>query len=164
MILCFLCFWSYNTLGIIEMSGSICGYASCMFYLGSWVPQLHRNISALFVLHTLINQTCFSSLFVYLWKMCLEILRSAFATHDMEVPASNWFLSDFCCCSCLLSSVQLWWQSTGPSGFCLSLVCGACILTPIQWSHNTSHKAFHLDIMVASPCEQVTIPLDFQLT
>ncbi|XP_074988266.1 lysosomal amino acid transporter 1 homolog isoform X4 [Caretta caretta] len=32
-----------NTLGMIEMSGFICGYVSCMFYLGSRFPQLYKN-------------------------------------------------------------------------------------------------------------------------
>ncbi|XP_043378614.1 lysosomal amino acid transporter 1 homolog isoform X4 [Chelonia mydas] len=34
---------SKNTLGMIEMSGFICGYISCMFYLGSRFPQLYKN-------------------------------------------------------------------------------------------------------------------------
>ncbi|XP_077682006.1 lysosomal amino acid transporter 1 homolog isoform X1 [Eretmochelys imbricata] len=34
---------SKNTLGMIEMSGFICGYVSCMFYLGSRFPQLYKN-------------------------------------------------------------------------------------------------------------------------
>ncbi|XP_061227593.1 lysosomal amino acid transporter 1 homolog isoform X4 [Neopsephotus bourkii] len=32
-----------NSLGMIEMSGFICGYVSCVFYLGSRFPQLYKN-------------------------------------------------------------------------------------------------------------------------
>ncbi|XP_061227594.1 uncharacterized protein LOC133222156 isoform X5 [Neopsephotus bourkii] len=34
---------SHNSLGMIEMSGFICGYVSCVFYLGSRFPQLYKN-------------------------------------------------------------------------------------------------------------------------
>ncbi|XP_065530775.1 lysosomal amino acid transporter 1 homolog isoform X2 [Lathamus discolor] len=34
---------SNNSLGMIEMSGFICGYISCVFYLGSRFPQLYKN-------------------------------------------------------------------------------------------------------------------------
>ncbi|KAM9007266.1 lysosomal amino acid transporter 1 homolog isoform 1-T1 [Ara ararauna] len=34
---------SNNSLGMIEMSGFICGYVSCVFYLGSRFPQLYKN-------------------------------------------------------------------------------------------------------------------------
>uniref|UniRef100_A0A8B9IYK5 Lysosomal amino acid transporter 1 homolog n=1 Tax=Amazona collaria TaxID=241587 RepID=A0A8B9IYK5_9PSIT len=34
---------SNNSLGMIEMSGFICGYMSCVFYLGSRFPQLYKN-------------------------------------------------------------------------------------------------------------------------
>ncbi|KFP43662.1 Lysosomal amino acid transporter 1, partial [Chlamydotis macqueenii] len=32
-----------NSLDMIEMSGFICGYISCVFYLGSRFPQLYKN-------------------------------------------------------------------------------------------------------------------------
>ncbi|NWU63825.1 LAAT1 protein, partial [Pterocles burchelli] len=32
-----------NSLDMIEMSGFICGYVSCVFYLGSRFPQLYKN-------------------------------------------------------------------------------------------------------------------------
>ncbi|XP_006002213.1 lysosomal amino acid transporter 1 homolog [Latimeria chalumnae] len=32
-----------NTLDLLEMSGYICGYVSCMFYLASRFPQLYKN-------------------------------------------------------------------------------------------------------------------------
>ncbi|KAM4659921.1 lysosomal amino acid transporter 1 homolog isoform 2-T2 [Amazona ochrocephala] len=34
---------SNNSLGMVEMSGFICGYISCVFYLGSRFPQLYKN-------------------------------------------------------------------------------------------------------------------------
>ncbi|KFQ60216.1 Lysosomal amino acid transporter 1, partial [Pelecanus crispus] len=34
---------SNNSLDMIEMSGFICGYISCVFYLGSRFPQLYKN-------------------------------------------------------------------------------------------------------------------------
>ncbi|NWX09768.1 LAAT1 protein, partial [Caloenas nicobarica] len=34
---------SDNSLDMIEMSGFICGYISCVFYLGSRFPQLYKN-------------------------------------------------------------------------------------------------------------------------
>ncbi|XP_060623616.2 lysosomal amino acid transporter 1 homolog [Anolis sagrei] len=34
---------SERSRGIIEMSGFICGYVSCVFYLGSRIPQLYKN-------------------------------------------------------------------------------------------------------------------------
>ncbi|NWR71680.1 LAAT1 protein, partial [Centropus unirufus] len=34
---------SNNSLDMIEMSGFICGYLSCVFYLGSRFPQLYQN-------------------------------------------------------------------------------------------------------------------------
>ncbi|NXS54199.1 LAAT1 protein, partial [Brachypteracias leptosomus] len=34
---------SNNSLDMIEMSGFICGYVSCVFYLGSRFPQLYKN-------------------------------------------------------------------------------------------------------------------------
>ncbi|NWY61354.1 LAAT1 protein, partial [Chionis minor] len=34
---------STNSLDMIEMSGFICGYISCVFYLGSRFPQLYKN-------------------------------------------------------------------------------------------------------------------------
>ncbi|NWW51303.1 LAAT1 protein, partial [Pedionomus torquatus] len=34
---------SSSSLDMIEMSGFICGYVSCVFYLGSRFPQLYKN-------------------------------------------------------------------------------------------------------------------------
>ncbi|NXD87107.1 LAAT1 protein, partial [Halcyon senegalensis] len=34
---------SNTSLDMIEMSGFICGYVSCVFYLGSRFPQLYKN-------------------------------------------------------------------------------------------------------------------------
>ncbi|XP_065603948.1 lysosomal amino acid transporter 1 homolog isoform X2 [Cyrtonyx montezumae] len=34
---------SNNSLDMIEMSGFVCGYISCVFYLGSRFPQLYKN-------------------------------------------------------------------------------------------------------------------------
>ncbi|KFO10313.1 Lysosomal amino acid transporter 1, partial [Balearica regulorum gibbericeps] len=34
---------SNNSLDMVEMSGFICGYVSCVFYLGSRFPQLYKN-------------------------------------------------------------------------------------------------------------------------
>ncbi|NXL89884.1 LAAT1 protein, partial [Alectura lathami] len=34
---------SNHALDMIEMSGFICGYVSCVFYLGSRFPQLYKN-------------------------------------------------------------------------------------------------------------------------
>ncbi|KFW06197.1 Lysosomal amino acid transporter 1, partial [Eurypyga helias] len=34
---------SNDSLDMIEMSGFICGYISCVFYLGSRFPQLYKN-------------------------------------------------------------------------------------------------------------------------
>ncbi|XP_042677118.1 lysosomal amino acid transporter 1 homolog [Centrocercus urophasianus] len=34
---------SINSLDMIEMSGFVCGYISCVFYLGSRFPQLYKN-------------------------------------------------------------------------------------------------------------------------
>ncbi|XP_059678659.1 lysosomal amino acid transporter 1 homolog isoform X2 [Gavia stellata] len=34
---------SNNSLDMVEMSGFICGYISCVFYLGSRFPQLYKN-------------------------------------------------------------------------------------------------------------------------
>ncbi|KFV62566.1 Lysosomal amino acid transporter 1, partial [Dryobates pubescens] len=34
---------SNSSLDMIEMSGFICGYISCVFYLGSRFPQLYKN-------------------------------------------------------------------------------------------------------------------------
>ncbi|NXT85312.1 LAAT1 protein, partial [Zapornia atra] len=34
---------SNTSLGVVEMSGFVCGYISCVFYLGSRFPQLYKN-------------------------------------------------------------------------------------------------------------------------
>ncbi|KAF7242572.1 hypothetical protein EYD10_11079 [Varanus komodoensis] len=40
--------------GMMEMSGFICGYISCAFYLGSRIPQLYKNVSCYLFLTTVI--------------------------------------------------------------------------------------------------------------
>ncbi|NWW56546.1 LAAT1 protein, partial [Ifrita kowaldi] len=56
-----------NSPDMIEMSGFICGCVSCVFYLGSRFPQLHKNVSGrctegtfvlLFALAMMGNFTC----------------------------------------------------------------------------------------------------------
>lgn len=37
---------------MIEMSGFICGYISCVFYLGSRFPQLYKNVSRFLAKYT----------------------------------------------------------------------------------------------------------------
>ncbi|NXC57251.1 LAAT1 protein, partial [Aleadryas rufinucha] len=60
-----------NSPDMIEMSGFICGSVSCVFYLGSRFPQLHKNLQRrctegtfflLFALAMVGNCTCGLSL------------------------------------------------------------------------------------------------------
>ncbi|KAG8136088.1 hypothetical protein E2320_009063 [Naja naja] len=37
--------------GMTEISGFVCGYLSCVFYLGSRIPQLYKNITAQFIMY-----------------------------------------------------------------------------------------------------------------
>jgi len=37
---------------MIEMSGFVCGYISCVFYLGSRFPQLYKNVSRFLAKYT----------------------------------------------------------------------------------------------------------------
>jgi len=43
-----------NSLDMIEMSGFVCGYISCVFYLGSRFPQLYKNVSLFLAEYTCI--------------------------------------------------------------------------------------------------------------
>lgn len=125
------------------MSGFICGYMSCICYLGSRVPHVHRNVSTLFALYALLSQKCFLSLFVYFWKMCCGILRSAFGTCNMEVTVLNWFLSDFVCCCCLLSSFQLKHQNIDQPELSKSVLLGLHINTSMMKSQQIIQSILH---------------------
>ncbi|KAF5910508.1 hypothetical protein HPG69_013358 [Diceros bicornis minor] len=76
-----------HTRAMIEISGFVCGHISCIFYLGSPSSTI-GNVSTLFVLCALINQTCFLTLFSTFGR-CLEILRSAFGTNNVKVTVPN---------------------------------------------------------------------------
>ncbi|XP_074860388.1 lysosomal amino acid transporter 1 homolog [Carettochelys insculpta] len=88
---------SKNTLGMIEMSGFICGYVSCVFYLGSRFPQLYKNFQRrstegtsylLFALAMMGNSTYGLSLVL---KMpAAESLRNLYFLHHLP-----WLIGSF---------------------------------------------------------------------
>ncbi|XP_032661401.1 lysosomal amino acid transporter 1 homolog isoform X2 [Chelonoidis abingdonii] len=88
---------SKNTLGMIEMSGFICGYVSCMFYLGSRFPQLYKNFQRrstegtsylLFALAMMGN--CTYGLSLVLKMPAAESLRNLYFLHHLP-----WLIGSF---------------------------------------------------------------------
>uniref|UniRef100_A0A8C0G5E3 LAAT1 protein n=1 Tax=Chelonoidis abingdonii TaxID=106734 RepID=A0A8C0G5E3_CHEAB len=86
-----------NTLGMIEMSGFICGYVSCMFYLGSRFPQLYKNFQRrstegtsylLFALAMMGN--CTYGLSLVLKMPAAESLRNLYFLHHLP-----WLIGSF---------------------------------------------------------------------
>ncbi|XP_067402902.1 uncharacterized protein [Emydura macquarii macquarii] len=88
---------SKNTLGMIEMSGFICGYISCVFYLGSRFPQLYKNFQRrstegtsylLFALAMMGN--CTYGLSLVLKMPAAESLRNLYFLHQLP-----WLIGSF---------------------------------------------------------------------
>lgn len=88
---------SNNSLDMIEMSGFVCGYISCVFYLGSRFPQLYKNFQRkstegtsylLFALAMLGN--CTYGLSLVLKMPAAESVRALFFLHHLP-----WLLGSF---------------------------------------------------------------------
>ncbi|XP_039345453.1 lysosomal amino acid transporter 1 homolog isoform X1 [Mauremys reevesii] len=88
---------SKNTLGMIEMSGFICGYVSCMFYLGSRFPQLYKNFQrrstegTSYLLFALVMMgNCTYGLSLVLKMPAAESLRNLYFLHHLP-----WLIGSF---------------------------------------------------------------------
>ncbi|KAM6326499.1 LOW QUALITY PROTEIN: lysosomal amino acid transporter 1 homolog [Podargus strigoides] len=88
---------SNNSLDMIEMSGFICGYTSCVFYLGSRFPQLYKNFQRrstegtsylLFALAMVGN--CTYGLSLVLKMPATESLRALYFLHHLP-----WLIGSF---------------------------------------------------------------------
>ncbi|NXQ93400.1 LAAT1 protein, partial [Sagittarius serpentarius] len=88
---------SNNSLDMIEMSGFICGYISCVFYLGSRFPQLYKNFQRkstegtsylLFALAMLGN--CTYGLSLVLKMPATESFRALYFLHHLP-----WLIGSF---------------------------------------------------------------------
>ncbi|XP_021251675.1 putative uncharacterized protein PQLC2L isoform X6 [Numida meleagris] len=88
---------SNNSLDMIEMSGFVCGYISCVFYLGSRFPQLYKNFQRkstegtsylLFALAMLGN--CTYGLSLVLKMPTTESFRALYFLHHLP-----WLLGSF---------------------------------------------------------------------
>ncbi|KFP76758.1 Lysosomal amino acid transporter 1, partial [Apaloderma vittatum] len=86
-----------NSLDMIEMSGFICGYISCVFYLGSRFPQLYKNFRRkstegtsylLFVLAMMGN--CTYGLSLVLRMPATESFRALYFLHHLP-----WLIGSF---------------------------------------------------------------------
>ncbi|POI29464.1 hypothetical protein CIB84_006785 [Bambusicola thoracicus] len=108
---------SNNSLDMIEMSGFVCGYISCVFYLGSRFPQLYKNFQRkstegtsylLFALAMLGN--CTYGLSLVLKMPAAGSVRALFFLHHLPWLLGSFgvlFLDVFVSFSCLLELCQV---------------------------------------------------------